>query len=69
MKTLGPKVSLIQEKIKKANEWKPLLPFDMGEHEANKVGKFENKILFHDGDKQNYGPIRGTMTFNFAKIH
>ena len=37
---------LINEKTKRAKEWKPLLPFDMNEHEENKAGDFINKILF-----------------------
>jgi len=49
---------LINEKTKRAKEWKPLLPFDMNEHEENKAGDFINKILFRDGTKDNYKAIR-----------
>ena len=35
-----------------------MLPFDMAEHEENKVGEFINKILFRDGTKANYQAIR-----------
>ena len=50
---------LIKDKIKRAKEWKPLLPFDMDEHERNKAGEFINKILFRDGTKENYQGIQG----------
>jgi len=49
---------MIKDKVKRANEWKPLLPFDMNEHENNKNGAFINKILFRDGTKENYKAIR-----------
>ena len=50
--------NLIKDKTKRAKEWKPLLPFDMNEHEENKSGEFINKILFRDGTKENYKGIR-----------
>jgi len=56
--TEGVVKELIKEKTIRANEWKPLLPFDMDEHEANKAGDFINKILFRDGTKDNYTGIR-----------
>ena len=49
---------MLKDKIKRAKEWKPLLPFDMDEHERNKAGEFVNKILFRDGSKENYQGIR-----------
>merc|ERR1712223_1581921 len=56
--TTGIVKGLVAEKIKRANEWKPMLPFDMAEHEENKSGEFINKILFRDGTKANYQAIR-----------
>jgi len=56
--TTGVVKELIKEKVKRANEWKPLLPFDMNEHEENKTGDFINKILFRDGTKESYTGIR-----------
>jgi len=49
---------LIKQKVKWATEWKPMLPFDMNEHEENKNGAFINKLLFRDGTKENYLAIR-----------
>ena len=45
---------IVKEKIKRANEWKPMLPFDMDEHEKNKTGKFINKILFRYRRRTHY---------------
>merc|ERR1711997_947130 len=56
--TEGVVKELIKEKTIRANDWKPLLPFDMAEHEENKSGEFINKILFRDGTKANYQAIR-----------
>ena len=50
--------SLIAEKIRRAKSWKPYVPFDMAEHEANKEGSFINKFLFRVGTKDNYNKIR-----------
>merc|ERR1712223_243533 len=56
--TTGIVKGLVAEKTKRDKEWKPLLPFDMNEHEENKSGEFINKILFSDGTKENYTGIR-----------
>ena len=50
--------SLIAEKIRRAKSWKPYVPFDMAEHEANKEGSFVNKFLFRVGTNDNYNKIR-----------
>ena len=49
---------LIAEKIRRAKNWKPYVPFDMAEHEANKEGSFINKFLFRVGTNDNYNKIR-----------
>jgi len=49
---------LISEKIRRAKNWKPYVPFDMAEHEANKEGSFINKFLFRVGTNDNYNKIR-----------
>jgi len=49
---------LIRNKVSRANNWKPFLPFDMSEHEDNKKGDFINRVLFRDGTKDNYDKIR-----------
>ena len=49
---------MIAEKIRRAKNWKPYVPFDMAEHEANKDGSFINKFLFRVGTNDNYNKIR-----------
>ena len=41
--------------MKRAKEWKPVMPFDMAEHEAD---EFANKCLFRDGTEDNFKAIK-----------
>ena len=59
---------LIQNKVQRANTWKPFLPFDMTEHEENKRGDFINKVLFRDGTKENYDKIRTRQEADYLCI-